>query len=133
MRRPWILFTGLSLLLSGLAACACPRVYAEPAPDAAYYIVVQPGGTGGGQIELLQVNDGNTLISLQSGVTARVECTRYANAADAAAAAALRYRDATWTVELAPDALHALLAAAGIADDVTSLLPPVADADLCTP
>ncbi|HLZ70864.1 MAG TPA: hypothetical protein VKV26_13260 [Dehalococcoidia bacterium] len=138
MRRTRTLVAGLATLLLGLGALACTPARADMDPGAqAYYVVVLPADAGSGNssntMQIVQVNgDSNTQVQINGG-TATVGCTRYSSYDDASAAASLAHADANWSVVLAPDALHAVLAASGVSPDVASWMPALADADICTP
>ncbi len=135
MRRKRTLAAGLATLLLGLGALACRPAQAEPDPGtAAYYVVVLPADTGNSSnVQIIQINDGSGSHVQVGDGSASVDCTRFATADDANAAASLAHPGANWTVVLAPDALHALLTASGVSPDLANLLPAVADADICVP
>lgn len=126
---------GASWALTGIPGS---RAHAAPATgDPAYYVVVQTDAAGAGQSSHAQVivqNGQSTVTAVQVGDgRSAVECTRYASADDAQAAASARYAGQTWNVVLAEDALHALMQNAGAPAELLALFPALSDADVCTP
>ena len=134
------LVAGLAALGASWALTGLPSSRAHAAPttgDPAYYVVVQSDAAGAGQSSHSQVivqtgQTSVTAVQVGDGRSA-VECTRYASADDAQAAASARYVGQTWAVVLADDALHALMQNAGAPADMLALLPALSDADVCTP
>jgi hypothetical protein len=128
---------GIALVVLGLVAGATTRRYARADSDpagSAYYVVVLPPASGdGSSMQLVQVSSGGATSVQVASNGATVDCTRYVSMDDAGTAAAQNHPGASWTVELAPDALHAMLQAAGASPDLLTLLPALADADLCIP
>jgi hypothetical protein len=133
MTRKQLLAAGLAAILFGLGAIAGSPVRAQRDPgDQAYYIVVLPAEGGSGTLQISQVSD-DSGTHVQVGGNLSVDCTRYASADDASAAASQLHAGAHWTVVLAPDALHALLIANGLSPDLAGLIPATPDADVCSP
>ena len=131
------LVAGLAALGAGWALTGLPSSRAHDAPmtgDPAYYVVVQTdaGQSSHSQVIVQSGQTSVTAVQVGDGRSA-VECTRYASADDAQAAAAARYVGQMWAVVLADDALHALMQNAGAPADMLALLPTLSDADVCTP
>jgi hypothetical protein len=129
----------LGLLLSGgrIMGVHGAAAQSDPAATPAYYIVVQQPPTDGNSTSQTHVivQGDSSITTVQVGTSgSTVDCTRYDNEADAEAAAALAHPGQAWVVVWAPDALHALLQAAGQTDATLMLpLPLVPDDAVCSP
>lgn len=134
MARLRVLVAGIAVALCSLGALAANPARAQQDPgDQAYYVVVLPAdGSGSSTLQISQVSD-DSGTHVQVAGNLSVDCTRYASADDATAAADQVHAGTNWRVVQASDALHALLIANGLSPDLAGLIPAAPDADVCTP